>query len=243
MGTTFRLAAVVAAALLATVIGASLVGGGLGRSQPTSTPSPTPTPRALTEAKTALDPGNYVTAGPFPMRITFTVPAGTPLATWKGNIGGPNAVWLEPDSGPGLVSFTTFDKVYADPCHFDQGLLDPLPGPSVDDLATALASLPGMDATAPTDVNISGYQGKLLTLTAPDTFTGCTLAPGTNFRVWVLPLGATNDMSRGERQRVWILDVEGKRLVIQDSQRTDQTAEAKAAVQVLLDSIRIAPTN
>ena len=112
-----------------------------------------------------LEPGTYVTADPFLVRVTFTVPAG-----WEGNIGGPYVVVLDRASGQGAVAFSIFDKVYADPCHFDKGLLNPLPGPTVDDLATALASLPGLDATTPTDVTVGGYQGKQLTLTAPASF-------------------------------------------------------------------------
>ena len=41
------------------------------------------------------------------------------------------------------------------------------PGPSVDDLANALASLEDFEATAPADVTVSGYEGKRVALTVP----------------------------------------------------------------------------
>ena len=136
--------------------------------------------------------------------------------------------------------FSIFEKVYADPCHYNKGLMSPLPGPTADDLAVALARMPGVDATTPTDVTIGGFKGKQLTLTAPASFSGCTLAPG-GYRVWELPLGATNDMNPGDRDQVWILDVNGQRLVIQARESQGETAQAKAAAQAVLDSLRFAP--
>jgi hypothetical protein len=133
-----------------------------------------------------------------------------------------------------------FEKVYADPCHYQYpGLLDPLPGPTVEDLATALASRPGLDSTTPAAVTMSGYQGRQLTLTAPASFDGCTLTPDGSFRVWELPLGATNDMAPGQVDRVWILDVDGERLVIDAQEQPGQAAEVRAEIGAILDSIRI----
>ena len=82
----------------------------------------------------------------------------------------------------------------------------------MDELASALAALPGLQVTPPTDVTLGGYQGKQLTITAPATASSC--------QVWVLPLGATNDMAPGDQQRVWILDVDGQRLVIDAPEMT-----------------------
>ena len=42
---------------------------------------------------------------------------------------------------------------------------------------------------------------------------------------------------------VWILDVAGKRLVMEASSLPNQNAADKAAVQAILDSVRIAPAN
>ena len=170
------------------------------------------------------------------MPLTFTLPDG-----WQGNMGGPNAVFLHSAQGPGEVILSLFEKVRADPCHFEQGFLDPLPGPTAADLATALANLPGLDASAPTDVSMYGYQGKQLTLTAPASFEGCTSSSEGSFLLWELPLGAVYTMSEGQRDRVWILDVDGQRLVIQGLEKPGATAEDKAQVQGILDSIRIAP--
>jgi hypothetical protein len=50
-------------------------------------------------------------------------------------------------------------------------------------------------------------------------------------------------MVPGERDRYWILDVKGQRLVIDAHEVPSESAADKAAVQAVLDSIRIAPAN
>jgi hypothetical protein len=205
-------------------------------------PSPTPVPtlRALTlpgGGPVPIEPGTYVAADPFLLQVTFTVPAG-----WEGSIPGPNLVSLNKPQGPGALYFQFFSHVYADPCHYKgTGLLAPLPGPSVDALATALSKLPGLKATTPTDVTLGGYQGKQLTLTAPASFAGCTLTPDGAFRIWELPLGADNDLTPAEIDRVWILDVGGQRLVIDAPETPSETAADKAEVQQIMDSVHLAP--
>ena len=234
MSTTIRIAAVAGAILLA-VVGFGLLSSGGG---PGPIPSPIPTPMALTMGTLSqLQPGTYITANPFLARVTFTVPA-----DWEGIMGGPYLVDLGKAAEPRTVSFQIFDTVYADPCDFTKGPLDPLPGPSVDDLATALAGLPRLDVAAPTDITIDGYRGKQLTLTAPSDMTGCTLSPDGNLLIWELPLGARVGMTPGEVDRIWILDVDGQRLVIVAPERLGALNDAgKAEVQAVLDSIRIAP--
>lgn len=197
---------------------------------------PSPSPRALDVGQQGpLKSGTYVTASPFLARVTFSAPPG-----WYASMGGPYAVFLDPSLGTvsnddGLVELVVFDKVYADPCHVERGLVAPPPGPSVDDLANALARLPGLAATTPSDVALGGYHGKQLSLTAPTSIAACS--------VWQLPLGASDTMVPGERDRYWILDVKGQRLVIDAHEVPSESAADKAAVQAILDSIRIAPAN
>jgi hypothetical protein len=197
-------------------------------------PSPTSSVRALDKGvQGPLDEGTYVTASPFLTRVTFSLPR-----QWFADVGGPYAVFLDPTVDPvsnddGLVEFLIFDKVYADPCHVNHGLLNPSPGPSVDDLANALAKVPGLVATTPTDVTVAGYHGKQLTLTSSTGTAACS--------IWQLPLGAANVMVPGEVDRYWILDVNGQRLVISAHEVPRESAAHKAEVQTILDSIGIAP--
>jgi hypothetical protein len=206
---------------------------------PTVAPTPAPSPSATTgtlsltsSGPVPIAAGTYTAGDPFAVRVTFTVPAG-----WAGNIGGPNAVFLAQADGPGGVAFTVGEQLYADPCHADKGFVKPAPGPSVDDLATVLAHMPGLAATTPAVVTVGGYQGKQLTLTAPANASGCTDG---SFGVWQLPLGAINELTPGEADRLWIVDVAGERLVIEAAETPGQAA-ATAEVQAVLDSLKLAP--
>jgi len=236
--------AIGAVAIIALVLGGVLLLGpgrdGAGGPQATPTPAPTPIPSPLPtgEGAVPLAAGTYMTGDPFPFRISMTVPAGL-----SGNVGGPYAAWISHDSDPNQngIGFTLGQSLFADPCHFDGSPLSPQPGPSVDALATALASLPGITATTPTDVVVDGRHGKELTLTAPASSAGCSLAPGDVFRVWQLPLGATLDLIPGASDQIRILDVDGQRLVIDSISNPGQTAQQTAEVQAILDSINIDP--
>jgi hypothetical protein len=246
MNTRLRIVAALAAVVVVALIAinfapkATSVGGPPATASPTAKPAPTPSPIALPfntlGTPYSLNPGIYVGADPFPLSVTFTVPAG-----WEGNVGGPYAIYLDQQRGNGALSFTIFSDVYASPCHY-KGLLAPPPGPAVDDLATALATLPGLTASTPTVVTVAGYQGKQLVLTAPASFTGCTLSPDGAFRIWKLPLGATNDLTPAEQDEIWILNIGGQRLVIDSPRVPGETAQETAEVQAVLDSVRIAPT-
>jgi hypothetical protein len=204
---------------------------------PTASPSPRPIPGADAAGRATLHPGTYVAGDPFSLRLTLTVPAG-----WQGFIGGPYLVDLQWVGQPGGISFQIFDAVSADPCHPEQGFLNPPPGPSVDDLATVLANMPGVKVTDLSDVSVDGYSGKQLTISAPDSFAGCTLSSD-GYVIWQLPLGSTHGMYSGERDRVWILDVAGKRLVIVVSADPAYTDQQRAELQAIFDSIRIKPAN
>jgi hypothetical protein len=239
MGNAIRLAAV-AAVLVVAVAGINLFlpgNGGLGGPQVSPTPLPTPRGTIVEGDPVPLQPGTYITADPFLVRITLTVPAG-----WDGKLGGPYAAYLTRQYGPGEVMFFIFDKVYVDPCAYGKGLLVPSPGPTVDDLATALTAMPGVNATAPTDVTLGGYAGKQFTTTAPASFDGCTVGPD-GYSIFQLPLGAIYTMAPDQHDRIWLIDVEGQRMMIVAPEQPDQTPQDKAEVQGILDSIRLAPSD
>jgi hypothetical protein len=236
-------AVVVALAIVVAVkvLPGSNVGG------PTATPSSIPTSTVTSTSSTrpmpadqhgALQPGTYVAGDPFSLRVTFTLPAG-----WLGSIGGPYLVNLGWADKPGGISFSIFDKVSADPCHSEKGYLDPPPGPTVVDLATALAKMPGIVLTDVAAASVDGYNGKQLTMAAPDSFASCTFSSFDGYVIWQLPLGTTRSMSSGERDRVWILDIAGKRLVIVVSDAPGYTSAQRAELQAVFDSIRIEPGN
>ena len=233
MNTQIRIVIAAAAVVVLALIVVNVLPKSTGVGGPTAVPSPTP--ELLTGVIVPMKPGTYLVADPFLVRATLTLPAG-----WEGGIPGPYFVALDQPQGPGAVYFSIFTDVDADPCHA-KGFLSPPPGPTVDNLATALAGMPDVTATTPTAATLGGYQGKQLTLTAPASFAGCTLTSDGSFEIWHLPLGATSNMTPGQIDRVWILEVGGQRVVIDAPQTPGENATDIAAVQGVLDSIHLAP--
>ena len=206
---------------------------------PTPSPSPSPTAGSLIlgESQAPLTAGTYTGFDPFPIKMSITVPDG-----WSGNVGGPYAVFLGDDSGRGSIGVTIFDDVFADPCHSAKGFLSPRPGGSADALAAALAKMPNVKPTKPVTDTIGGQAAKQLTLTAPAPTATCTLSPTEGlFPTWELPLGAVGGMTPGQQDRVWILEVDGKRVVIDAQEPVVQDAALHAQIQSVLDSIVIQP--
>ena len=131
----------------------------------------------------------------------------------------------------------------ADPCHWRSGgELDPPVGPTADDLATALVEQAAGNASAPTDVTVSGYPGKRVELSLPAGLDIAT-CDGGEFTRWWDELG---DNLRGPymypeadgRNIVYILDVGDKRAVI-DTLYTPGASEADLAeAEQLIASMR-----
>ena len=208
MNNTAKLALAAAAVVVAAFLGIRFLAPGSNVGGPQVTPSPTPTPQAFPNGGPNLSAGSYVIDEPFPVRITFDVPEGWFSWTSTADVAGlivDNGVG---DGGSGWgTTFWIVDNVYADPC--DPGSqLDPPLGPSVDDLVTALASLPGYEATAPVDITISGFPGVEFELTAPDYGEECP-----QHRTWSAASSEPRGMLPGETSRVRVLDVDGVRLV------------------------------
>ncbi len=243
------LARVAIAAAVVVAVGLAWVNFGPGQPgpgeqpPPTQAASPTPSPRGLPvgDRELPLEGGaSYITQDPFLVRVTFTAPDG-----WEGKVGAPYLAFANPtgrDAPSYGVDFAIFDKVLVDPCQFDQGFKDVLPKSSVDALVTALMDVPGFDASTPVDVTVDGYAGKQLTLAAPASFEGCTLSPDGPF-VWQLPLGTNSPFIAGQRSRLWIVEVDGQRLVIDLPEVPGQTAQERADAQAVFDSIQIEPAN
>ena len=166
----------------------------------------------------------------FPVSISFVVPAG-----WLSCVN--NAGFLCPADGVGAVQIFIFTNVAADPCD-DGTLRDPPMGPTVDDLVTAISSLPWSAVTPPTDVTVDGFRGKEFEATASTT-SPCVGRGDLADRVHRRSEG---DFSPGVRNRLRILDVEGTRVVISGSYLPGTTSSQDLAeINAIIDSIRIEP--
>ena len=201
-------------------------------------PGPSPVPYSSTPATGVLPPGTIVLDGAFPLSIVFDVPAG-----WSRHNGTEGADYvglakLRGENTPAGVSWTLISNVFPDACRSNSGPADPPTGPTVDDLVTALTSIVGFEATAPTNVIVDGHAGKRFRITA----TVDPRADGCDDPVWLSlwePLngGDTARVPAGTSLDFWILDVEGTRLVMFAEDYGATEAELAEAVGVL-ESVR-----
>ena len=259
-----RFAFAAAAAVLVAVIGIdflrqNVVGPGTSPS-PAPSPSPTGSPTALWGEGRPLAAGSYVVtpflgadpgicgptatgATPAPceesttddtIRFTFALPDGWDGAPFQ-------SIWLasEQNAAPDGASliFVRGGWLYSEPCVTDEsvelnGANPNVPvGPTVDDFANALAEHPLLDVTAPVDITLSGFAGKYADLQVPADISGCNV-----YYPWE---GGASLFAQGPSQRwhLWILDVDGIRVVVQAMDYPGTSAEHQAELrQSLLDT-------
>jgi hypothetical protein len=145
----------------------------------------------------------------------------------------------EPFQGLG---FMTVDEVYGDPCAptlHDQvaSLVDP--GPMVQGLADALAAQPGVLTSEPVPASVDGYQGLRLDYRLGNDAYARTCPDGT------LPVLTTGEGDwvldeRHERASIWILDVDGERLVLSWVAVPGVTRAQRQQLTDMVDSTRFA---
>ena len=138
--------------------------------------------------------------------------------------------------------FWTPDNVYADPCA--QTTLSPPAGPSAADLAVAVSTLPGTDATGPSDVTVGGRAAKHVVLTVREDI-ACNPE---QFYLWY-NVGEGDDCAGavvcgryatalGDTIRVWIVEVNGARIFIEAETRKGASPEIEQEIQQIVDSIQ-----
>jgi hypothetical protein len=185
-----------------------------------------------------LEPGVWFRAGSFPVQLTFEVPGEGWLRGFNDN----SHTSLFTQSETVWLGFAIVANLYADPCQMGAAMASPRVGPTVEELADALAALPGVEASGPVDVTLAGYSGKQVTLTAPDSLEGCTMLDGLPvLMIWRTPSGADHVLEAGDVNTVRILDVDGTRLVVSDTVEPDATEQERADAEHIINSTTIAP--
>ncbi|MEP7115628.1 MAG: hypothetical protein ABI862_20350, partial [Ilumatobacteraceae bacterium] len=181
-----------------------------------------------TAAPTTVEPGTGTHDLSPGVRLSFAVPAG-----WVDNDWYVSKASAHPIFG---VGFNNVANIYTDSC--PSVLVDPPVGPTVDDLASAWASLPGFHATAPTDITVDGFHGKQVEFTVPD-YDLADCAPG-DFKLFN-SVGGGDYWAQGPNQhhKLWILDVNGTRVVIAATSFPDTSPQDRATLDDILASIQI----
>ena len=223
-------------------------GSAPGGSSPSEAATPTAqgTPSPLGRLEGDLEPGTHIldlvaldqvgsAPGPTQLpKIEITVPEG-----WY--TGGGWVVRKGSGSPPSLrvaVMFWDVDKVYPTPCEWaGKPMVDP--GPDVDGLASALADRPLRNATAPTDVVLGGFRGKYLEWSVPADIDFDDCDEGF-FESWTANGWASDRYQQepGQVDRLWILDVDGERLVVDATYVPAASAQDRAELENVVDSIR-----
>ena len=152
----------------------------------------------------------------------------------------------------GVLGLSVWDvgEVPRNPCHWRGRMYDP--GPSVDDLVTALVAQPLRNATRPTDAMLGGYDGRYLEWSVPADmvvtgdadFEGCDVQPSNGHLDFVSWLGDGQgeryQQVAGQVDMLWVLDVDGQRLIVDATYSPDTTIAERDALIQIAKSIRFA---
>jgi hypothetical protein len=106
-------------------------------------------------------------------------------------------------------------------------------GPTVDDFVDAVVAHPALDATQPRDVELGGYQGQALMITAPDDISGCA-----DWRPWEPGFAAQGP---DNLWRIWVIDVEGLRMILVTEEFPGTSEAHTMALRSIVESIRFVP--
>jgi hypothetical protein len=205
------------------------------------TPDAADTVRDLASVSGALAAGTYRLnldpSGPAELPpILITVPEGwSRYANW--------ALFADPQDAEGgtddniALMFWDVGGVYGHPCSSRGTLFDP--GPTVDALAAALVDIPLRNATVPTDVTVDGYAGKYLEWSVPGEadFSECDT---NDYVSWTAKGWASEryQQAPGQVDQLWIVGVEGVRLVINAFYMPWTTGADREELQEVVESIR-----
>lgn len=200
---------------------------------PTPSASPTPAPTAGPHQMYSGDlaPGAYFgRVQGKPLTWTFTVPAG-----WTGN-----SLWSLTASqgygGPAGIGIgaTGAVNVPSDPC---DGVGKTSDGESVADVVAALEARDDLVVSNAIDAALGGYSGTRVDVEVPADLSACD-----NWFIFAEPDGS-GFYAQGPSNllRIWILDVEGRPIVIQIESFAGTPATDLAEAQQIVDSIVITP--
>jgi hypothetical protein len=138
------------------------------------------------------------------------------------------------------VGTLAIGDVYADACQWEGALLERSAIASTDDVAAALASQKGLRVSTPTDVTVDGFAGTYMERKVParTDLSDCDLG---QFRVYLDPNGEERYVYPGQLDLLWIVDVDGVPLVIDASLDPGTSAEVRAELLQMVESIQIDP--
>ena len=159
-------------------------------------------------------------------RIAIKLPAG-----WFNYNG-----WAVNDGGPLGLAFWDVAKVYSTGCRWQgKPLIDP--GRTVDGLARTLALRPLRHATRPRSAVLGGFHGMYLRWSVPSKIDFSRCGQG-YFESWTGRGWSTDRWQQGQVDRLWIVDINGKRLVVDANYMPSATLKQRAELDRIVHSIK-----
>jgi len=199
-----------------------------------ATPTPGPTtpgaPRVVPLAG-ALDPGRYpVTLEGVTFTMAFTD------SGWRSNgVFGFDKGSVGPDGAGFIVWPHDADGVFSDPC---QQIRAPKAGPTAADMAAAITTVPGLEVlSGPTALTLGGRPAQSVVVKLPDSLP----CQPDQFYLWYddeIPNDARFASQAGQVIRVWIIEVDGKRLQIDGETFVGAGPEIGAELDAIIASIQ-----
>jgi hypothetical protein len=234
MNSTMRIALAVAAVVAIAIVGISLLipkNVGNPTESPTASAIPAGSPPRLDRLPTGLlAAGTYEIDAVFPVRLTFAVPKG-----FEHGRGASDGVGIQGNPGGRGIEFQIASNVYRDPCDSSAGPADPPIGGSVDDLVTAMTTMVDFQAGPVTDVTIGGLPAKAFDLTNEIDQANCDAESLPTFLF--TDTHAPGGVGTGERQRIYVMDVQGTRLMIMTYYFSNETGSTDATEAATLAAI------
>jgi hypothetical protein len=242
VNTYLKPVAAVAAAIVIAVVGFNLLRGGGSQvgGGPVASPSPAltapPSPNQSPESGTwplgELPAKRYSDVMVEGVRFSFALPSDRWRSVAAGELltgtGTPHTP-REDDYAWMFLPGGNIDAVATDPCNGEAVVVD---GSSIDDLAAALATIPGMSAEQPVDTTLAGLPATLVTLTV-DPDPPCDINS-----FWLWGQRSLHPNSVDSIIRIWITNVDGQRhAVFTDQASADPRVERE--IQQIIDSYRL----
>jgi len=186
----------------------------------------------VNEPETSLDPGCWAirATGADDVRFELEVPEGdfTGDHSW---------VWNNPprEDHWGAITVELAGGVYAHPCRENA---EPGDTPrTAADFVSALAAQPVTRTTSPTPVTVDGYDGLYVEATTPSSY-DVAACHDEELWLWRIPSGPTTIWA-GHVRHLWVLDVDGRLMVLTLATTKDSTPATLATFTSLAESVVI----
>jgi hypothetical protein len=144
----------------------------------------------------------------------------------------------EPRSDHRILGYWTATFLYDNPCA-STGTFDP--GRTVRDLAEALGSQRFFTTTDARPVTLDGHQGLFLAMTGPKDLDYATCRDK-DLELWESPPTGARYIAGPATDRIWIVDVDGDRVVVDIGTAADVPRHQVRALTAIAESVRfVAP--